>query len=219
MLPARFPPAYRKGATMPESFTTSTGVELILKRISPLLVNKAQASVIFPERPTYEAETVSGEIEIHEHDKTTLETEEDHEAWRQYLMEYMRAEQLQNERLTNVLLRRGIDYDALQLPEDEGWIEEQQDIFGIEVPEDPFKRKMHWLETEAFTTTEEIEKLIIRLMAMTGVDEEVLTAAERSFRRPLEGDTAGEADDQGGSVELQHGLSGDEGEAGVGGDA
>ena len=203
---------------MSEIFVTSTGVEITLKSISPVLMAKVRTSVEFPKRPTYEAKTITGDIEVHEHDETTLETDGDREAWQRYLVEFMQAEQEQARRVGNALFKRGIDYEVLELPEDDRWIKEQKEL-GVKVPKDPLERKRHWLETEAFTTEVEIQRLSLRLMAMSGVSEEVLEAAERSFRGEVGRDATSGPEDQGGSVELQHALSGDEGEAGVGEDA
>ena len=211
---------YRKGVGMTserEVFVTATGVELTLKRISPLLLGKITASVEMPSRPTYEAQTVAGEIETHEHNETTLETDEDRAAWQKYLIDSALAQQEVNTRVTLLLFRRGIDYEALELPEDEHWIEEQEAL-GVEVPTDPLERKIHYMETEAFTSRDEIKRLTVRLMAMTDVPEEVLAAAERSFRDPMEGEAAGESEDQGGGVELQQDLPEGEDSPGVGAD-
>lgn len=197
-------------------FITATGVELRLRRISPLLVEKARASEPMPERPTYIADTAGGGTEEHPHDDTTLETEEDELAWQTYLMETAFAQRRVNERVVMLLFRRGIDYDALKLPEDDTWITEQREIFGVEVPDDPFELKMHWLETEALTTPEEIKLLTVELMSMTGCPEEVVAAAERSFRRPVEGDSPEQPPDSEGGVELQPELPSSESGEGVG---
>ena len=202
-----------------EVFVTSIGVVLPLRHISPLLVEKARASIPIPERPTYTAETVSGVIEVHPHDDTTLETDEDRAEWQNYLMQRALVDRQINERVTMLLFRRGINFDALKLPKDDKWIKEQEEVFGIEVPDDPIERKIHWVETEALATTDDIKLLIVKLMAMTGAPKEVVAAAERSFRRPVEGDATGEPADQEGGVELQPELSGGEGGAGVGQDA
>jgi len=202
---------------MSEIFVTSTGVEITLKNISPALMAMVRTSVEFPKRPTYEAKTVAGDIEVHEHDETTLETDEDREAWDRYLVEFMQAEQERALRVGNALFKRGIDYEALELPEDDRWIKEQKEL-GVKVPKDPLERKRHWLETEAFTTEDDIRQLSLRLMALSGTPEEVIAAVERSFRGEVEGDAAGEPEDRGGSVELQHDLPGDDGETGVGED-
>lgn len=199
-------------------FITSTGIELPLKRISPILVDKAQASEPMPERPTYTAETAGGGTELHPHDHTTLETDEDKAAWQEYLMKTAFAQRLINERVTMVMFYRGIDYDAIDLPEDDTWITEQREVFGIDVPEDPLKLKRHWVETEALSTPEEIKELVVRLMAMTGAPEEVVAVAERSFRRPVEGDAPAESTDSEGGVELQSELPPDEDGEGVGQD-
>lgn len=197
----------KKGKKAQDVFLTSTGVELPLRRISPLLVEKARASEAMPERPTYIAETAGGGTEEHPHDDTTLETEEDKAAWREYLMETAFAQRRVNNRVVMLLFRRGIDYDALKLPKDDSWIKEQRDIFGIEVPDDPLELKMHWVETEALATPEDIKLLTIQLMSMTGAPEEVVAAAERSFRRPVEGDPTEQPADSEGGVELQPELS------------
>jgi len=200
---------------MPETFTTSTGVELILKPISPLLAGKVRTSVIWPEKPTYQAKTVSGEIEEHPHDETTLETDEDKAAWLKYLLATAQAEGELNERISKMLFKRGIDYKTLKLPKNESWIAEQEDM-GITVPDDPLQRKMHYVETELLASKEEIKSLILRLMAMSGVDEEVIAAAERSFRGEVEGEAAGEPEDLEGPVELRDELPESEGGEGMG---
>ena len=203
---------------MNETFLTSTGVQLTLKPISPLLRDKVIAGVVWPEQPTYEAETVTGAIEVHEHDETTLETDEDKAAWQEYLLATARAEQEASLRVAQMMFQRGIDYEAIELPKDKKWIRDQEEL-GVEIPSDPLKRKRHYVETELLTSNDELKMLTLRLMAMGGgVDEEVLRQVEASFRGEMEGPPAGEPEDLEGAVELLDELPEGEGGEGVGED-
>jgi hypothetical protein len=188
-----------------ETFLTSTGVELILKRISPLLRDKVIAGVEWPEVPTYKAETASGVIEEHAHNETTLETDEDKAAWREYLIATARAQAESNERVAMLLFGRGIDYSQVELPRDSSWIAEQEEL-GVEVPKDPVKCRRHYVETELLASNDELKMLTLRLMAMSGADEEIIRLAEASFRGEVEGPPAGEPEDLEGTVELWNGV-------------
>jgi hypothetical protein len=201
-----------------QSFLTSTGVELILKPISPVLRAKVIAGVEQPEKPTYESKTVGGGIEIHPHDATTIETDEEKAAWAAYLDAQAKAEAEVNERVAKLMWTRGIDWDALELPEDESWVAQQEEL-GVTVPEKERERKMHYAETELLSDPDEIKLLILSIMGMTGISEEVLKAVEALFRGEVEGATTGEPPGVEGTVELRDEFPVGEGGAGVGKDA
>lgn len=162
---------------MGSTFVTSTGVTLEFLPI-PLLIEKMREQHPLPEPPTYEVETAGGAKELHPHDTTTLTTDEERAAWADYQARLAEATADDNLRFMRLVMLRGIKFD---LPPTDDWIEAQAYI-GLTVPTDPLNRRIHWLETEALATKEDYVALLRGVMGASEVPEEVIRAAENSFR-------------------------------------
>ena len=101
------------------------------------------------------------------------------------------------ERLGKLALIRGTEND---IPD--GW-EKEQEFFGIEAPDDPIERKLHWIETEAVESNDDLSALILAILAYQSVTEEERAAAAASFPSPVEGDTTSETESESGTVESE----------------
>lgn len=177
------------------TFTNSRGREIVIIGLSPFLIDKIRASGDIPEPPTYIIETVAGDEEIHTHDETTLEIEGDpeqtkvnQEAWQKYLDDSEVAQSGVNEKFLRLLLLRGIDLD-LEEYEQGDWIAEQE-AFGIDVPENPIDRKVHYVQTEILSSFDDVINLLMRVMSLSGLDQEAMAVAEESFRSAIRNVTA-----------------------------
>lgn len=169
---------------------TSSGVELKINSISPMLIDRVNQSIPVPPVPTYEAKTITGEVEIHEHDLTTLDTPEAQKEWAEYEKALAERSSLVTQRMLDVFILRGLD---IELPEDDSWAEDQV-FLGIDVPTDERALKIHYVLTEVLQTASDLTGLTSAVMAKTGVSPEVLANVEASFRRTVEGEAAGDAD-------------------------
>jgi hypothetical protein len=165
-------------------YITTTGKEVRYVGVSQLLLDKVRTSVILPDPPTYEVTTAAGEIEVHEHNETTLETEEEKAAWEHYQALLHAAQEAQKERLIKLLLMKGIDFDMPVVGEGD-WLE-MQEFLGLEIPEKNLDRRYHYIMTELVGTPEDLAEIMEGVMRKSGVPEEALAEARKSFRGALE---------------------------------
>lgn len=163
-------------------FTTSAGVEIGVQPVPPLLVEKvraaAAASVEVPPVPTYLVELGDGTQVPAEHDATTLETDADKAAWSAYDRALKQRESVSGTKTMELFLIKGTTIS----PPDDDWAAEQA-YFGVVVPEDPAGRKLHYIQTELLNTTGDIQGLMGAIVAASGIDPEVITAAQATFQR------------------------------------
>lgn len=155
----------------------ANGLVVKIHAVSPILIQKVSARYQSPKRPTYEAQTVGGNVELHPMDEQSArETPGGLAVWKNYLEEKERAESQQNAAVTQFILAKGTKMD--QLPDD-GW-EEMQELFGVEIPTNPDLRRAHYLSTEL--GPDEMKYLIEQIMALSGVSQTAIDEAENSFR-------------------------------------
>ena len=202
---------------MNDVFVTKDGNRIPLRRVAPILVEKVRQSVVIPTPPTYEVEVVGGDKEFHVHDATTLETDEDKQAWAEYQTALAAANTDMVERILRLLFVRATG-DVV--PAGDGWVEEQT-YFGIAVPVDPMERKIHYIQTELLTHSDDISAFMLAAMGLVGVGNEVIRAAEETFRNPVREGREDAGTDTGqhpadGEVVALPGVSGSGGSKGVG---
>jgi hypothetical protein len=136
--------------------------------------------------PTYEVPLAgSDETQEFTHDESTLETDEDHAAWDEHQAALREMESEVRDRHVRYALRTGIEVE-----EESGW-EEDQEYEGIEIPDDPRERKLHYIMTEVLPTMLEQGEVygLIMYMSTQFVEGETMQAAQDLFRRgTAEGD-------------------------------
>lgn len=184
-------------------YVTLSGLEVPIKPISPTKIMKAETGVEkdFRSRdepidpPTYNVETAGGGVETFELDETAIEipgneaeTKKRQIAWTAHQDALARLKAVQFD-TTRTIVLNSID---LSLPEDEAWIEDQKALF-IEVPDDPRKRWIHWLETEVLHPHDIIEIIasVLTLSSRGIIPEEDIEAAAKLFRRAVSAQTQG----------------------------
>jgi hypothetical protein len=173
---------------------TRKGVAIKLRLFSPTLQDKVRQSVEFPETPIYVAKTAGGGKEEHEYTADMIETDEEKVMWAEYQGKLIGARLVLYERLGRLALIRGTEVD---IPS--GW-EKEQALFGVEVPDDPTERKLHWIETEAVESNDDLTALILAILAYQNVTSEERAAAAASFQNPVEGDASSETESEAGTV-------------------
>lgn len=171
-----------KNGSAPVYFTTSTGIKVKIVGCPPLFLDRVRSSVEYPDKPTYEVETATGEMEIHEHNDSTLQTDEDKAMWAAYKAAFLAAESEVNERMFRAVVMRGME---VSIPEDGSW-EAFQKWLGVDVPDDPFDKKYLYIQSEVIGSDKDIAEIMSLVMEKTGVPEETVREVRESFRDSLE---------------------------------
>ena len=165
-------------------YTTSTGHELIISTISPDYVLAIQKGVEFPEPPTYEFEVLGGTKETAPHTETTTKSEEDQLLWNDYKLARNLAYTTVEIKKARAVFRRFVD---VVMPEDDAWVEIQKED-GIEVPDDPKERKLHYIKTECVGTETDVFAIVRAAEQMSQFSIEDYQHALELFRYQMEGD-------------------------------
>lgn len=164
------------------NFTSSTGLSVKLRPVSPFSIEKVKESVKDPLVPTYTVTTAVGAVETYPHDEESIKaaSAEDQQAWARYQVDLLMAMGTRNERLTQLLLLEGVDVD---IPAD-GWQKRQQRL-GIVIPDDPDDLKVHYILTRVVGRPEDLEEMLARVMEQIGVQAADMEAARNSFRHSI----------------------------------
>lgn len=186
--------AKRKQAEKPDTFPLSSGIEVKLNVIDYVAISDIVDSVEIPEKPTYTTRTVSGREEKFPLDDEVVEQSPEYaEVWKEWKINYSNALREQSKRSA-----RAIFLDGTTPPED--WYdakwERRMKLIGYKLPTDPDERWLLYLETGI--GKEEAAELVIAVMRLTTLPEEVIQAAEGTFRDSLRADAgSGDVEDAG----------------------
>lgn len=167
-------------------YTTSMGVTVKIKPISPDYVQLIEKQVPLPEAPHYENTLLGGAVEKIYHTETSITTEEEKAAWAEYKLALAAAQEDIFIRKTRAVIRRCIVVD---MPDDDGWIRSQAED-GITVPEDPEERRIHYVKTEVFGNANDVLFVVQAAMKLARFDEEDYKASMSFFRDKVEGAAA-----------------------------
>lgn len=162
-------------------FTTSSGKQVKLSLFPPLqaqMVEEAarkEAIKLYGEavRPTYHTEA----DEDLPHDESTLETDEDKAKWLAYQDLLTKHQTHVGNKMMRFVLYYGVD----EKPDDEAEWQERQRYFGIEIPDDPIGRKIHYIQSELIYSAADVQEIMRRIMVLSGVRAEVIDAAAATF--------------------------------------
>lgn len=188
----------REKNRMDKFYTTSRGIRVEILAIQTLM-EKFEASLRLPtvpdelrgiigdampkpDAPMYEVKTITGIVEKHLHDATTVTTESEIKAWEQYQSDLTQYNTQRAERQARLICLYGIKFD---MPKDDTWAQAQKEILGVDVPTDPIERKLHYINTEVIGGVGDVLE-ITKLCSMAGLPEEKLREAEALFRRSME---------------------------------
>jgi len=179
-------PAYKKDTSREKSrvFEASSGLKVILTGLPPLTPNRLNSAIEYPQKPTYQIETATGDVETYEHDLTTLQNDEDKKAWADYLEAQDAAETLLTEKLLYAVLLECVtlqDYDDRFAR----W-KKNQKFMGIDLSEDEDENKFYFMQTEVFHDADDIGEILTIVMSLTGVSVEDLAEARNSFPSEVE---------------------------------
>lgn len=210
--PVPSPPDSQTGGAMTDEneYTTKRGRKLRFIGIQGLL-DRFYASHSEPAPPTYEVQALGGRVEYHPltdvQDRSSLSDDE-----RAQIAEYEKRLLQYNDKTTgefiNLILRRGVDIGI----DGDGWAKEQKESFGIDVPDDPDKRKLHYINTEVLygnpdEVKEDILEIISGVMVASGIDKERVAELQAIFRDKVGLDTAGRIGDKSRALDVQRKVS------------
>lgn len=184
--------------------TTSTGARVECLPYGDDLM-RAGTALIFPDKPdapTYLlGEPEEGERQIYvPYTATSIDDEktpaEDTEAWGKYVplllaynLEVAAIEEEKGLMRARVLLHKATQ--IIDMPDLAAWAKEQEEFYGIPVPDDAEERLLQYFSTEVSKTKDDAMLLMTGILRATGATEEVLDAFEDTFRDTV-GDGAGE---------------------------
>lgn len=164
------------------TYTTAGGKVVNLTPVPPLQAQmvrgaaEKEAIKLYGEakKPTY----TTPQDETFEHDATSLETDEDKAAWLEYQRIQAAIDAHISEKMLRFFLYHGVDAKPL---DGDQW-ESEQKYFGIEVPDDPIERKIHYIQSELIFAASDIQGITTKLLELAGVRPEVVEAAAATFR-------------------------------------
>lgn len=158
------------------------GLEVKIRQSSPDFLMKMQkvfGAVKMPQRPKYQARTLTGRMEEHYMDETAAkQTPGGEKQWKEYKELLVEAKTQQNDRVGLAIMYYGVDF----VPPETGW-EDEQSFLGIEVPQIPEQKKAHFLNSEL--DPEDMAAIISKVMRSAGMDEGLVKEAEDSFRSAI----------------------------------
>ena len=173
-------------------YTTTSGVTVRVRAANPYLVGRVEQDVQaewraagkpLPAAPTYTVKTAAGEEEIHEHNLTTLTTDEEKAAWQRYLEQQLVYYGEVRLRQVRIILARCVTFT---MPEGDAWAEAQR-LLGVHVPAEGEARRLHYLETEVVGSQADVDMLVELAQLASGVTKAAIAAAEASFPPGAEG--------------------------------
>lgn len=154
------------------------GRVLTLKDIDPTFLQMVLATVEYPDKPSYEVTLSGGRKEMYPMDEKVAEqTPELKPIWERYILEMTAASNKELDLMTRTLILDGtvIDPDW----SDPNW-ERRMRIVGAKLPTDPEERWVMFIRQKM--DFQQVLQLTGKIMRRTGVPEDVIDAAESSFR-------------------------------------
>jgi len=170
------------------SFVTSLGVTVHVSPLPPLLPDVVRnmveedwaiANKPMPSKPTYTTTNVAGDEQVHEHDEKSLTTEEDKQAWAVYQATQTRFDEEVMTRTFEEHARNGIRFEI-----DPAWPNRYK---RLRPPKDD-EAELRWFYTRVAVigSREDVLQIMTIASRLTGVDEQLINAAEATFRGAVE---------------------------------
>lgn len=173
-------------------YVTRMGHEIEFLPITGLLekarikaLAEAEEQGLMTEVPTYTFDTVGGDTDTQPMDQAVADdpktTPEERARWEQFQADQIAIGTMIFRARLEMCLKRGIRFDY-----DPGgkWVEEHREWLGLDVPEDPNERRMHYIETELVSGADDMAAIYFGVVN-AGVlgREEGISAWEAMFRR------------------------------------
>lgn len=175
---------------MENVFITTDGKEVHYQSVSPIeiqeirlaLMKQAQQDGKQTEPPKYTIRVGDAEQSFPHDEKSILDPktpQAEKDLWEKYLKDTSETEAEINERISSLVYGEGAVIDAIPTE----W-EERRKWKGLDVPENPYDKKVKYVLSELLKTPEDLQGFVIAVMklSMSGVGQEVVNAAEETFR-------------------------------------
>jgi len=173
----------------PDLFTTSKGKKVKLIGLNPARLEKLQSAGTMPEVPYRLVETDLGEPYKEELTADSLLTDEERRQWQEYIEKKEAVERRRNENVMKYVFHDGIAIDDEILDE---WKQEQEEVWGLEVPNNRIDLKVDYINAEIIGNSEDLAEIMAGVMERTGVPQEALDEVRATFRSDLRQRAAGE---------------------------
>ena len=180
-----------------KQFTNSAGRTFDMDGLSPFIMSVIEKAVkaewekagkVLPQKPTYEVKSFTGTATF-DHNESTLKTDEDKKAWADYLV----AEEAFQGELFNKRLQAAVQCVRCEPMKDKHWLSRMK-MLKVPLPEDSAELLELYVSTEVIRSWQDTFELIgAAVSAANIIREEVVEAAEDSFRRDLSGEGAEQA--------------------------
>jgi hypothetical protein len=180
--------------------TTSRGIDLECQPIGAMLDaagDNIRDQIDWPEAPTYTATFAGGDTETFEYTEESIKDapDDDKEAWADYILAQDKAQAEYDAKFGNTTTRI-IATDGVRVlnapPEDE-WMRRQQ-WQGLDIPDDPLERSLHYFLTVAIGDIEtDMMQIYKGIILASGRSQEEVEKIEEFFRGEV-GNDAGDGD-------------------------
>lgn len=208
-------------------YKTERGVTIGIVPI-PFLIDRIRqkARETEPKRPSYTEHLAGGATQEREitaqmatlWSKENPESWAEHaETWTQYAVAWSEWDSGVDDQIWSAICLESVQ---VELPADDAWMRRQKRYYGLDVPDDPDERYIHYVVTEVMGGPRDYMR--VTSIANGGdIGEDALAIAEASFRGVLQGALNRELHDlqRRGALDDEPANGGNEGSAAVGQDA
>jgi len=176
----------------PEDFyTTAKNRQVKFIGVNPTLIDKLQNAGTMPEVPYREV----GVPELNDMQKEflsadDLQTDEEKEQWAEYVQKRNSLTEKRSANVAKAILFHGVDIDDSDI---DIWKQEQEEIWGLEVPNNRIDLKVDYINSEIIGNADDIANIMAGVMQKSGVPKEALEEMRATFRGTLRGDSDTEA--------------------------
>lgn len=173
----------------PDIYTTSKGKKVKLIGLNPARLEKLQNAGTMPPVPFRLMETELGESQREELTADSLLTDQERKEWKEYIEKRNAIEARRSENVMKYVFHDGISIDDEILEE---WKTEQEEVWGLEVPNNRIDLKVDFINAEIIGNSEDLGEIMAGVMERTGVSAEALDEVRATFRSDLRRSAAGE---------------------------
>lgn len=173
----------------PDIYITSKGKKVRLIGLNPARLEKLQNAGNMPPVPFRLLETDFGESQKEELTADSLMNDEERKQWQEYIEKRNAIETKRSENVMKYVFHDGIAIDDEIIDE---WKVEQEEVWGLEVPNNRIDLKVDYINAEIIGNSEDLGEIMAGVMERTGVSAEALDEVRATFRSDLRRNTAGE---------------------------
>lgn len=172
-------------------YTTSTGATVKFLGVSPTFIDKLQNAGTLPEIPVRKYMTEFGEEQTEPMTEEEPKSPEEQAEWDAYVEKRDAILDRRNQNFIRAIFAKGVEVDESHVEE---WKQEQEEIWGLEVPTNKVDLKVEYIQNELVGNAEDIINIITGVLGKTGIPEEAMTEVREMFRSSLRRGAVAEAE-------------------------